>query len=835
MSLRHWITILTCLLLATAGCMKAVAPVPAPVAEPPKVEAPVELDPDIPEEYRKQFLHALEEGTLPDLFSLLAGRFSSAGEEERALHLLDRAAEGFGEKGNPAGEASVWTRKILFLLDAGRERDALARMAEGKEKWKEPPLRSFPQYLDGRLALMQGDFALAGELLRQALQDNDPFPENPFLLQLRRDTELAAGMAAVLSVRLERLLAAYGAPGASGSGNGPGGEGEGHLLRALALNRELRRTQIVPFISEAEFRKCEAEAYGFLGLEAGAGGRTGESLDRLARALDLSRSAGDREGEIRSLLFLGELGLQEGNAAEGLRAAREFRELADRYRSAPYRIWSRLLLARYHRNGGQTGEAIAFLREADHILSVWRTGPEAEMFQEVCRIQKRALDEWLVGLLAAERRFPEALAAAEKAKSRRLVDLLRGEELGRNPAERERVRQAAGMETQIRGLQRLILKDPVGGRFGEILDRLQTAERGYRHLLDRIGEEDETLLSLLAAREIDPAALQLLLDQDTTLFAYFATDERTYVWAIHRSNIHMERIDLTREELRALVFSFSDAVRERNRRNTEILSRRAYDLLLKPIIPFVSGERIGFIPDDALAHLPFAALNYRGRFLVEGFAVFHLPAAGLLRKAGGGTERLPPNILAFAGPEPEGGMRILQRAIGEMEIVRRRTGRATVLLDRPASARDIGEMAAGYGLLHFAVPAEFAPGAPLDSFLRLSTAAGGAGRLGVRDLFALRLRTEAVVLSGCDPRKESDPEGLGMRILQEAFLHSGSRSVVTNLWPVHDRGLARLLGLFYGRIDRGGFPADSLRAAQLDAIREGHAPHLWAAFTLAGY
>jgi CHAT domain-containing protein/tetratricopeptide (TPR) repeat protein len=827
--------VLTCLLLATAGCMKAVTPEPAPVAEPPKVEAPVEMDPDIPEEYRKHFIISLAEGTLPDLFCLLAGRFASAGEEGKALHLLDRAADGFAETGNHAGEASVWSRKVLFLFDAGRDRDALSLAAEGSGKWKEPPLSAFPKYLAGRQALKKGDFAQAGELLRQALQENDSFPQNPYLLQLRRDTELAAGMAAVLSARLPWLLAAYGATGASGSGNGPASEGEGHLLRSLALSRELRRTKIAPFIPEAGFQRCEAEAYRFLGLEAGAGGRTGESLDRLARALELSRSAGDREGEIRSLLFLAELGLREGNAAEGLRAAREFRELADRYRSAPYQIWSRLLLARYHRNGGQTGEVIVFLREADRILSLWRTGPEAEMFQEICRIQRRALDEWLVELLAAEKRFPESLAAAEKAKARRLADLLAGEELGRNPAERERLRQAAGMEAQIRGLQRLVLKDPVGGRSGNILDRLQTAERGYRHLLERIGEEDEALLFLLAAREIDPAALQLLLDQDTTLFAYFVTDERTYVWAIHRSNIHMERIDLTRKELRALVFSFSDAVRERNRKNTEILSRRAYDLLLKPIIPFVSGERIGFIPDDALAHLPFAALNYRGRFLVEGFAVFHLPSAGLLRKTAGGTERVLPNILAFAGPEPEGGTRILQRAIQEMEAIRKRTGRVTVLLDRPASMQELGDMAAGYDILHFAVPVEFVPGAPLDSSLRLSPADVREGRLKVRDLFSLSLNTDAVVLSGCDPRKENDPDGLGLNVMQWAFLHSGSRSVMPILWPVQDRALARLLGLFYGRIERRVFPADSLRAAQLEMIREGHPPHVWAAFALAGY
>ena len=63
------------------------------------------------------------------------------------------------------------------------------------------------------------------------------------------------------------------------------------------------------------------------------------------------------------------------------------------------------------------------------------------------------------------------------------------------------------------------------------------------------------------------------------------------------------------------------------------LSRRAYDLLLKPVIPFVSGDRIGFIPDDCLSYFPFAAMNYRGKFLAEAFSIFYLPRPALFEEA----------------------------------------------------------------------------------------------------------------------------------------------------------------------------------------------------------
>jgi CHAT domain-containing protein len=96
------------------------------------------------------------------------------------------------------------------------------------------------------------------------------------------------------------------------------------------------------------------------------------------------------------------------------------------------------------------------------------------------------------------------------------------------------------------------------------------------------------------------------------------------------------------------------------------------------------------------------------------------------------------------------------------------------------------------------------------------------------------LRARAVVLSGCDPEPAADPEGKGLGLLQRAFLHAGSRSVITTLWLVEDRGAARLLDLFYRQLARRESPADSLRSAQLQLLREGQPAYVWAAFVLTG-
>jgi CHAT domain-containing protein len=837
MSFQRWLTIFIVLILSLSGCMKAVekkiAVLPAEKKE--RIELKGPHDSSIQKEYHDS-LRKLDAGDwrIPQIFLSVAGRFETEGDEDKALHYFDRAAEAFIRRQDHSGEALTFSRKFLLLLQIGREREALALLREGSEKWTAPPLRAFPGSLDGRRALLRGDFGRARKILLRSLQDNKDYRKDLHRLQLKRDSELAAGMAAVLSDHLPRLLAVYRLPDRQGSELSPAGESRAHLREALAANRELKQSKIGPLIPSVDFQRAEAAAYSFIGLDEGMRGDMAVSFLYLHYAAELARAAGDREGEIWSLLFLGELGMGAEGRVEGLRAAEMLREKADLYQAAPYRIWARLLLARYGLQQGRRNEAIGVLREADAILSVRRSGAEEDMLAQIFRAQRRAVYELLVDLLAEEGRAGEALTAAEKAKTLMMADLLSGWNIGGTPAEQELLEREAELGEASRGLRRRILRISGEALTGELSDQIKGADAAYRELLGRFEAEGQRLLPFVSIRDVDPAVLQCLLDEDTTLFAYFTTDRGLYAWAIHRNAVHMERIDLPRQELRKFVFAYLDAVRSKNRRKTESLSRKAYDLLLKQIIPFVSGERIGFIPDDCLGYFPFAAMNYRGKVIVEGFSIFHLPTAGMLEQVM--AEKAPSGmrILAFGDPNLEDETLDLRHAVDELKAVRKRVGQTTVLLNEQASEANVRELAAGYDILHFAVRGQFDPDAPLRSSLLLTPGAGQDGALSALEIFRLRYAGRAVVLSGCDTLPEMDPEAKSFSALQRAFLHAGSPSVVSTLWFVDDRASARLLDLFYRQMERKKTLSDSLRAAQLQMIREGVPPYVWAAFVLTG-
>ncbi len=377
MSLRSWLAILVGLALGLGGCMKAVERPAAPEMATGAI-APMDAydEEDIPKDYRDRL--KISDRTTPWTFLAIARHFEERGEPGRALFFIERAAALFAAGRDASGEALSWVRKILVMAEDGREAEGLALVREARKRWTSQPLRAFPEYLEGRIALMRGDWVTARERLRLSLRDNRDFRKDSALMILRRDAGLAAGMTEILSLHLPNFRSANGGPESPGAI--PASEGSALLREALVLNGELGKGPIGSILPVGDLQRAEAEAEAFLGLDEGMRGKADPSLGHLIQAAELSRVTGFRQGEIQSLLFLGELGLHGINASEGFRASAVARDRADRVRATPYRIWSRLLLARYERERGRDAEAAVLLGEADTLLSSRISAVDAEMF-----------------------------------------------------------------------------------------------------------------------------------------------------------------------------------------------------------------------------------------------------------------------------------------------------------------------------------------------------------------------------------------------------------------------------------------------------------------------
>jgi CHAT domain-containing protein len=99
------------------------------------------------------------------------------------------------------------------------------------------------------------------------------------------------------------------------------------------------------------------------------------------------------------------------------------------------------------------------------------------------------------------------------------------------------------------------------------------------------------------------------------------------------------------------------------------------------------------------------------------------------------------------------------------------------------------------------------------------------------DLLSRSIRSDLVVLSGCqtgDPGIYYDSDSLS---LAQSFLMAGAKNVIASYWPVSDEVTCRFMDTFYGHLAHGAlYPA--LRSAMADMNNRTGDIRLWAPFYL---
>ena len=285
--------------------------------------------------------------------------------------------------------------------------------------------------------------------------------------------------------------------------------------------------------------------------------------------------------------------------------------------------------------------------------------------------------------------------------------------------------------------------------------------------------------------------------------------------------------------------------------------RRLYDLLIAPMesaLPAAPAARVTIVPHGPRFGLSFAALmDSRGRYLLERYTLHYAPSAASLQRTGLKPEAMPspPRYLLIADPANAGGaadrLPRLPGARSEAAAVRALlpAGAATLVMGSRADTARVTGLAPASTVLHFATHGVVLDDRPLESYLALAN-----GRLTARDIYALDLHADLVILSACRSGSGSIT-GDGIMGLTRAFFYAGTPSIIATLSDVADVSAGYLVPRFYGSWQRSHDKAAALRSAQLGLLRALRAgrisvdtpagrfivpehPALWAPFVLIG-
>lgn len=354
-------------------------------------------------------------------------------------------------------------------------------------------------------------------------------------------------------------------------------------------------------------------------------------------------------------------------------------------------------------------------------------------------------------------------------------------------------------------------------------------------------------------RRFDARSVCQRLPADVSVVAYAVLDEELCVWVLNRSGIQMDLRPVANVELRNLVDRFRSQV-ESGVDSPDLAADATalFDMLVRRALVHCPPEnRIVFVPSQFLYRVPFAALQDRdtGRYLIESRALVTAPSAAVFveclgvasNRAASSRQLVVGNPAFDVANHPD--LQSLSGALREARRVAALYPGSELLAGEDATKPFVLRAIRDASIVHFAGHAVVNPEAPGRSVLVLAKSPDSTGAgdddLHASEIETLRLpNTRIVVLAACKSGEGTVSQGEGIASLARPFLAAGVPVVIASLWNVDDGDAGRLFEAFHDKYSAGLAASDSLRIAQLQAIRSPCAPcrhpSAWAAFQVIG-
>ena len=341
-----------------------------------------------------------------------------------------------------------------------------------------------------------------------------------------------------------------------------------------------------------------AEVLGQIGAALDSKGSYAEALNYLRRGLEISESEKDQPNVAVIRAEIAQLFYNQKDYERSLEAAEQAADVA-RQIAEPERIWAALSIAgkacmalgRLDQARQRFEQAIAAIESVRADLGGGEQGQQGFFEGKILPYQR------MVDLLVAEHKPDEALAFAERAKARVLLDVLSSGRINITKAmTTEEQQQEQSLNYKIASVNALIAREnsaarPDEPRLADLKNRLQKARL----------EREEFQINLYTAHpelklkrgQTQPlnldAAAELLPDQKTALLEYVVADERTFLLVVTRKGgqqthasaaLQAYSIDIKQEDLSGRVERFRRRLAEHDLdfRNeaTELFRRRPH-------------------------------------------------------------------------------------------------------------------------------------------------------------------------------------------------------------------------------------------------------------------
>lgn len=519
----------------------------------------------------------------------------------------------------------------------------------------------------------------------------------------------------------------------------------------------------------------------------------------------------------------------------------EIRRAAERLLNAKGSL-KRFLDAEVLLRSGRSEEALAQLLKGMELLDSRRRPlkKDADLFQIT------------VPLLLAHDRKEKAFQLMEKAKTRRVADILDTVDLRFRNAKYKEMREME-LETRltisrthaaIESLENLVSaaerssKAPDGRKMQQMKEgidalskKVELLEGEYSTLSSHIRRLAPEIVAIADPSPISLPALQEGLPAGLEVVEYLVLDTAVLVWHIRKDDVQVRSVFLPRGELVRKIESLHASLRNPDGPFDLETARVLYLFLIRCLGDSMRGRRLLIIPDQEMFLLPFEVLfdQDTGRHLGESAQISYASTATDWASQSPAKVRGASMAVAYKGQADSAQEAMaVSRELGTLE---------KDIWNRKALTNErFKALCQYYELIHLAVPGRIGEGIT-DSFLDLEAEETEGSVLPIGDIFGLDLSgAELVALTRSEFQSASTRCVDAFLGMIRGFSYAGANSVLLTRWSLPADARLLWLKTFYAEAKSRPLAEASQIALRTVRLQERfHHPHYWAGWALFGH
>ena len=402
----------------------------------------------------------------------------------------------------------------------------------------------------------------------------------------------------------------------------------------------------------------------------------------------------------------------------------------------------------------------------------------------------------------------------------------------------------------------------------------------YDSLHSLVREMCPTYDHLMHDQVVTISDIRAKLDDHVRLIKYHRIDDTYHVFTISSDTLIWDVIpesgtidSLVNQLFEILSLYKKDSISEKNfiKSSNTLYERLIASYLLESKISDTPGLII--VPDGILGKLPFDALLMRKSsswidpkaYLINEYDISYLYYCAQLMSeftrnsentdfAGFGANyskhyfsQLSNDTINFFEQNPEESNRLtllepLHNGKKEVTEICEMLEGVCYLEDELTFENIVSELK-NKSMVHFSIHTYVLPNKIMESGLLIypQSNSGLRNKLSYADILNIRLNNDLIVLSSCQSSYGRLNESEGVISLARAFIQSGSKCVVGNLWNISDNNTPKLMTVFYENIEAGYTSSESMRLAKIDYLNNDETstpsirlPHFWAGWKVYG-